>query len=60
VWVAIEEEEADGAGANEDEIIEIEELRVEVNDITSLGVIILEFNQDITLPQEFIDVMKEN
>ena len=56
----IEEEEADGIGADEDEIIEIEELRVEVNDITSLGVIILEFNQDITLPQEFIDVMKEN
>jgi len=39
---------------------EINQLKVEVNEITRLGVIILEFNQDITLPQEFIDVMNEN
>jgi len=34
-------------------------LKVSVNEITSLGVIVLEFNQDITLPQEFRDLLKE-
>jgi len=62
VWVDIDEVDNaadENVGAN-GEIIEIEELKVSLKEITSLGVITLEFNQEITLPQEFIDVLKDS
>ena len=62
MWVDIDEVDNaadENVGAN-GEIIEIEELKVSLKEITSLGVITLEFNQEITLPQEFIDVLKDS
>ena len=51
MWVSIDEVDNDAAeNAGADGEVEIEELKVALKEITSLGLIILEFNQDITLP----------